>query len=287
LLRRARLLRPVAGGRTRRRRGGLFNITRLAGAMLMLAASLALNWLTAAERFQLDPAKVDVIGVHFTDEQLARAALAQAGARPNLFRLSTLSIARAVEALPPVARAELRVALPDRLTIAVVERRPLFVWRAGDESVLVDAEGVAISPADAAGGELPLVTDERSAARPLAVGERLDSIDLAAALKLAALSPAGLDSAASRLSLSVEDEDGFVLVAEAPAWRAVFGHYTPNLRPVGMIDQQVQCLRSILAQREAQLTVVYLAPAEDRCGTFRARPTPSAHIFQNVGRRIG
>jgi hypothetical protein len=105
-------------------------------------------------------------------------------------------------------------------------------------------------------------------------------------LKLAALTPADVDSAATSFSLFIDDENGFTLGADLPAWRAVFGHYTPNLRPVDMIDQQVQCLRSLLADREQQVAVIYLAPAEDRCGTFRARPTPGARIFHNGQGRI-
>lgn len=282
-----RLLRPVAGGRTRRGRDGLFNLTRLLGALLMLGASLALNSLTAPERFQLDPAKVDIVGVHYTDEQQARDLLALAGSRPNLFRLRTTPIARAVEELPAVARADLVVGLPDRLTLVVVERTPVFVWRAAGEQVLVDAAGAAISPAVAGTADLPLVTDARSGSQPLAVGERLDSIALAAVLKLGALTPADLDSAASSLSLAIDDDNGFTLTADDPGWRAVFGHYTPNLRPVDMIDQQVQCLRSLLADREPAIAIIYLAPAADRCGTFRARPTPDARIFHNGHGRSG
>lgn len=282
-----RLLRPVAGGRSRRSRSGLFSWVRLLGALMMLGASLGLNWLAAPERFQLEPARVEIRGLAHTAEDTARAALALGDSRPNLFRLRTVPLVHALEALPAVARVEAHVGLPDHLTLVVVERVPVMVWQSGGRRVLVDAAGIAISEATLGEAQLPLVSDGRSAAAPLAPGDQLDSIDLAAALKLAALTPATLDSSAGSLSLAIDDENGFTIVAAAPAaWRAVFGHYTPNLRTVDMIDAQVQCLRSLLAAREAQMAVIYLAPSEDRCGTFRARPTPRARIFHN-GQRSG
>jgi hypothetical protein len=276
------MLRPVAGGRTRRGPGGLFNLTRLVGALVMLGASLALNWLTAPDTFQLDPADVEIVGLRYTDEGAARERLGLDPAlRPNLFRLRTASMAAAIDELPAVARTEVRIELPNTLTVVVTERVPVLVWRAAADAVLVDASGVVVADALPT-TELPVVLDARRGALAPEVGERLDSIDLAAALKIAALTPALLESEASALSVAITDEDGFTLAADEPAWRAVFGHYTPNLRPVDLIDGQVQCLRSLLAEREAEIAVIYLAPSEDRCGTFRARPTPDAWTTQNV-----
>jgi hypothetical protein len=96
----------------------------------------------------------------------------------------------------------------------------------------------------------------------------MNEIDLGAILRLAALSPDLLGSAAERLELSIEPEDGFVVHAVPAGWRAVFGHYTPTLRTTDLIDGQVQCLRSILADGEAGLETVYLSLGDDRCGTF-------------------
>jgi hypothetical protein len=283
---RPQFLRPVAGRRGGPgRAGGLFNLTRLLGALLMLAASAALNWLTAPDHFELDRAGVAIEGLRYTSAQEAEAIVGPSVAgRPNLFRLRSQAIARELVALPAVAAVEIEAALPDRLTIRVIERVPVLVWNVGATSLLVDAEGVAISEVSGPAAGLPTVTDRRREATVPEIGGRLDSIDLAAALRLAALTPAMLDSTATGFGLDVEDGDGWLLSAEPPMrWRAAFGHYTPNLRPTTIIDQQVQCLRSLLASGEAQLETIFLAPSEDRCGTFRARPTPSGRIFQNVG----
>jgi hypothetical protein len=51
-------------------------------------------------------------------------------------------------------------------------------------------------------------------------------------------------------------------------WRAIFGHYTPVLHTTADIPQQVQCLKSLLKNREAQVATVTLAIEPDRCGTY-------------------
>jgi len=280
-------LRPVAGRRGRRQSrsgGGLFNLSRLLGALLMLGASASLNWLTAPDRFELDPAAVTVKGLHHTPAQAASAILDPVvDERPNIFRLRTAALARELVELPAVASVDIRAGLTGALAISVTERVPVLTWQVGTQGLLVDADGVVISPASEPLTELPAVTDRRTGAAAPEIGSRIDSIDLAAALRLAALTPPLLGSRASGLELEVEDEHGWLLSARSPmSWRAVFGHYTPNLRPTAMIDQQVQCLRSLLASSETEIEMVFLAPSEDRCGTFRARPTPRGRIFQNV-----
>jgi hypothetical protein len=92
-------------------------------------------------------------------------------------------------------------------------------------------------------------------------------------LQIGALTPALLGSTASQLAFRVDDRDGFVVSASPDGWRAVFGFYTPTLRPPSEIAQQVQCLRSLLAMGEAAIDTIYLAPQDDRCGTYLPRPS--------------
>ncbi len=252
----------------------------------MLLTSLALNWLIGADAFRLDPAALHIDGLAYTAEQEVRDRLGLAGdARPNVFRLRTAAMAGALSTLPTVAAADVGVALPDRIVIRVTEREPVLVWRTPSGAFLADVEGALISAVAAAPTGLPLIDDRRQASQQLAVGDFVDPVDVAAVLRLAAITPAMLGSRASTLELSVDDADGYVLRSPDPPWRAVFGPYTANLRtPEANIDRQVQCLRSLLGQGEERVEVVYLAVADDACGTFRERPTPSARIFQNVGR---
>jgi hypothetical protein len=272
---------PVAGRRSRRakRPRRLVNWTRLFGVALMALAALAGGWLLSADDFVLDETDVAVNGLQFADGALVRAIIDPLVAdQPSLFRLSTAELEEALLRVPAVARAEVSLVLPARLEVVITERTPVFVWQTAEDVLLVDGEGAILRPATAdelAAGRWPTLNDSRAAFAPPVVDDRLDPLDLEVTLKLLAVDPALVGSPAAALVLSADDEDGYVLTAEPDGWRAVFGHYTPNLRPPEIIDRQVQCLRSLLADDQGELTDIYLAPADDRCGTFRARPSAS------------
>ena len=200
------------------------------------------------------------------------------GATPNLFRLRTLDMRDALEALPPVLSAEVSATLPDRLSIVLHERSPIFVWRAADAPWLADVTGVLFAqpgPADPAEAALPVIADERTDQPAIQAGARLDALDLETARLLGALTPEQLGSAAHSLALSVDDADGWVLTADT-GWRAIFGHYTPVLHTTADIPQQVQCLRSLLVDREPQIATITLAVGPDHCGTYLPVATPSS-----------
>ena len=90
-----------------------------------------------------------------------------------------------------------------------------------------------------------------------------------------ALTPEIVGTSYDQLSVSVDDTDGYVVEAEPNGWRAVFGQYTPNLRPVDIFDRQVQCLRARVGQDEQLIQTIFLAPLEEGCGTYLPRTTPA------------
>jgi hypothetical protein len=276
--------RRVAGGRARRSTGRrlrgrhpLVTAARLLGAATVALAAGAWIFVTDPGRFQLDDGSVEIRGLVHTEAADVRQAMGLAGhARQNVFGLRTADMQRRLLELPAVAAADVSVVLPDSLVVVVEEREPVLVWRVRDEQFLVDAAGVLIDEAPPGATGLPVVEDRRLSGTDIspAAGDILEPIDLQAVLRLAAVTPGLIGSSAEGLQLSVDSEEGYVVTAVPESWRAVFGHYTPTLRPPELIDQQVQCLRSLLAQDEPNIEVVYLATAEDRCGTFRPRPTP-------------
>jgi len=273
--------RPVGHarrGRTvRRRSAGLTPIR--AGALLGMLASAALVYGAAASDV-FAVRHVRVVGASLTPEAEVRTA-AGVGEAANLFALGTSELRRRVEQLPTVAAADVDAALPDDLTIRVTERRPLLAWAVGDRRLLVDDDGrifadLPAQPTDAGvAAELasvPLVSDERVSATGLAVGADLDPVDFDVARRLGALTPADVGSGASGLGVAITDADGFVLRPVPAGWTAVFGIYTPTLRPPTIVPGQVRLLASLLAGREAQVTRVLLASETD--GTYESRPTP-------------
>jgi hypothetical protein len=223
----------------------------------------------------------EVIGSQYTDPQtiVATAGLA-GGEHPNVLTLHTEAMRDAIEALPAVAGAGVRVVLPDRLVISVTERSPVFAIDEQGATYLVDVAGAVLAQVDPAAAEqlgLPVIHDERrTLAADVSVGGELDPIDLAAILQLGAVTPETIASSAAALGLSIDDENGFVLAAQPSGWQAIFGMYTPTLRPPDLIPRQVQCLRSLIGDGEQDLARIYLSPMDERCGTFLESQPPRA-----------
>ena len=247
----------------------------------MVVAVLAAYGVTASSTFAFRKLVIDDAAVHrvVTDELIgAQLGLAEGGS--NLFLLASDRLQAAVEQLPGVLSADVAVDLPDTVRVRVVERDPILVWTVGDHRFLVDRDGglfadVQPGPGSPVNG-LPSVVDNRASAATLAVGGHLDAVDLDAATRLGALRPDQVGSAAAGLRLTIDDEDGFTMRPSSGPWAAVFGFYTPTLRPPDMIPGQVQALRSLLlAQGEAAVRHVTLASAQGGTYLPRATPTPS------------
>ena len=178
--------------------------------------------------------------------------------------------------MPAVASANVYVALPDRLVVDVTERTPTFVLATPASAYVLDVDGFVldeVSVADAASLGLPVVTDLRDQFAPvLEVGGRLDAVSLDADLRLAAITPETIGTSFSQLDVTADDTDGYVLTAEPGGWRAIFGHYTPNLRPIDIFDSQVQCLRARVGAGETDIAVIYLAPRRRQVRHVPAAP---------------
>lgn len=278
-----RAARPVTRSRTRESDGwrGLVTRVRVAGLLLVLTTAASVGWLATDDTFAVGPAgtgNFDLTGLHYTDLAAAinAVALSNLGSN-NAFLLRTTEIRRRLLELPSVADADVRIALPNRLIVAVTERAPVLRLRQDGATYLVDGDGVVLDVSAVDTPQilgLPLIDDRRvELGIPIEVGQKIDPTEATAMLQLGALTPALVGSSATQLAFSVDDSDGFVVSAGPDGWRAVFGFYTPTLRPPSEIAQQVQCLRSLLATGESAIETIYLAPQDDRCGTYLPRPT--------------
>ncbi len=252
---------------------------RIVGILGIVVVAGSMTWLTTDPAFSVDPATVAVDGLRYTAPDAVRAQMRLTpDARPATVVISTRSLETAIEQLPTVASARVRATLPDRLSVTVTERQPIVAWKVGDQGWLVDVEGNAFAPADAltpeelgdgsTGSTLPAL-DDRRAESAMTLGARLDPIDLEVVRTLGNLTPEMISSEAPALTLTLDDDAGWVLRAPGH-WRAVFGHYTQTLIPPSRIPSQVQCLKSLLQDREDLVEVVTLAASADRCGSFRA-----------------
>jgi cell division septal protein FtsQ len=249
---------------------------RIIAAVLLLASATVLYGVTVSDAFTLEPDGLRVEGAIYTGEEAVRDALGIDQARPNLFRLRAQDLAERLRELPSVASADVRVALPDRLVVSLDERTPILAWRRGGDRFLVDVEGVLFAhvPASTVEPRVPIVDDLRTEGTRPAVGDRLETAELGVVRQLAGLQPSHVGSTSEWLRVTLDDENGYSLVAHRDGWTAVFGFYTQTIRTADLVPRQVQCLAELLVGREERLARVYLSPEGERCGTYEERPAP-------------
>lgn len=247
--------------------------TRAAALLGMLATGFLLTFVTGPSAFGL--ARTEMPALTWTDASLVTAALALEDGT-NVFRLGTAPLEAAIRALPAVASANVRVALPEAAVVVTIEERvPVLAWQVGDTRFIADREGTIFATL---GDKAPLpagvaVVDDRrtGGVAPLTIGGRLDAVELDVATRLGSLAPPDVGSNATRLRVAITDLDGFIVTTPG-GWTAVFGLYSPATRSTEMIPGQVRLLRSLLAGREGTLSRIILASATD--GTYVPKATP-------------
>jgi hypothetical protein len=274
-------VRPRGGARRRpsqRRASSRLSPRRALAALVMVVAGAATWGVAASPAFGVRA--TDVSGVALTTDAEVVAALALGSPPPNAFTLATDELRSGLDAIPSIARADVRVTLPGTLRVHIVERTPILAWRAGAALLLVDRDGKVIADAGtsdataaarAIAAGLPTVDDRRVAGasvggvvtevQPLpVVGGQLGPMELDVATRLLSLHPADVGSSAPGLQVRLDDEDGWtVRPAVDRPWTAVFGFYSPTLRPADLIPLQVRFLDLLLAGGEAKLLRVVLA----------------------------
>ncbi len=270
--------RPIGHARrtrTVKRRSAGLSPARAGALLAMLVSAAAVYGAGASGAFGFR--NLTVHGSVLTSDATIRRAIGVHDGQ-NLFLVSSATLASRVEALPAVDRADVAIGLPSTVVVDVTERRPILVWSVGGRRFLADAHGLlfAEQPDTATGATpaLPVVTDERAADAELRLGSSVDAIDFDVARRLGSLRPVDIGSAAAALRLTVTDADGFVMRPSPAAWTAVFGFYTPTLRPPALIPDQVRLLHDLLAEGETKVSRVVLATGGG--GTYQPRPSASA-----------
>lgn len=129
---------------------------RLAGLLICAAACAAMAFLLTSPRFSVR--QVTVEGNSALDAD-AVAALAGVMGRPIWFVEPGQAVARLAENAY-VDSASVELALPDRATIRIAERRPEVRWLAGGVQYLVDRTGKVLGPAqEPADANVLVITD--------------------------------------------------------------------------------------------------------------------------------
>ncbi|MEO8511045.1 MAG: FtsQ-type POTRA domain-containing protein [Chloroflexota bacterium] len=265
-----RAARPMRGAR--QRRGGQARKPRAplrqrAGRLLpsrgralagLLAVGLVAGFVVLLNGPWLRISDVEWHGRQLTAERDLRDE-ASAVQGQNALLVDSGALQRRIEALPGVSGADVDVRLPGRITVTLREEAPAFVWRTSAVQLVGAASGGIIGQVarDAALpdelGALPFIDDRRRVSRDLTLGDSIDPGALGIAIELARMDPAALGSTTNGLTVHIDEEFGFVLDSEQPAWSAAFGVYgmDPEMTqdPERRIERQVAGVRTLFSEQ--------------------------------------
>lgn len=130
-----------------------------------------------------------VYGAEITGNEALSKQEIYAASRVNnqsVFWLNPRRVAEQVAALPNVKTASVSVALPARVRINVVERRPELLWQTGQNVWWVDEEGTVVPPKTNVEGMLKIIDDDM---QPLEAGYRINETVIKGAQALRLLAP--------------------------------------------------------------------------------------------------
>lgn len=274
--------RRPADRRRRLRPESLVLLRRFGFVLLLVATLVAPPALAASGRLVVSDVKVT--GVDVLSEQ-AILDLVDIGRGESILGVDLHATTRAIEAVPFVARAQVRIGILGELRIEVRETPLMMRWRRGEATLLLSGSGRNLGRVDSpylsergveAAALLPLVEDGSSDAF-VEVGEEIPPLDLDIVTRLASLTAEDLGSDALELTIQRDPQYGYLIqgVGDGFTWNAVFGRYSATIRPVELIPSQVRLLRSLLATRERSVGWVILA--DGQAGTFTdpgVRPPP-------------
>ncbi len=193
------------------------------------------RWLSQAEMFQI--AGVDVKGVREVNDDDVRA-LAALFTGQNIFHVDLDAATRRALANPWVRDVRIERSLPNRIRIAINERKPRAVLQAANGRFLIDSDGVVIVPAGAAALPTVVVRDHRAAPRNAVTGD-----GIAAGLELLDQLQArgGWDPAA--VTVKADSAETVAIVYADHEFRLGSGAYDEKLRRLGEIVADMNARR--------------------------------------------
>jgi cell division protein FtsQ len=184
--------------------------------MLVLIASLGgLLYIATAPRFVVRD--IRVLGAQTLPAQVI--ADMSAARDQSIWFVDTGKIAERLQANAYIERADAYLALPDKLTISVAERRAELRWRSGDKLYLLDASGRVLSSDDSAPLTDTLVIEDRSH-RELEPNDMVDPLALKLGRAVALRLPAELHLMPAAIGW---DSDNGIVVTTTDSRTIIFG----------------------------------------------------------------
>ena len=156
------------------------------GRILYFALLAALLWglnhlLTSAD-FQVSAARVSGNQMVSAQSVVEAASLK----RESILLVDTNTVRDSVLKLPQIKEARVATQFPNQVVVQVTERTPAYIWKVNDTLYLASEDGILLGTAEKPDQFLPLVDVD---ARPVTVGDRVDSDALVTASRLSLLLP--------------------------------------------------------------------------------------------------
>jgi len=241
--------RPRARTRTQ-----LLGTGRLLALVLAAAFAAGLVWLLQGPWLRVST--VAWSGARYTSADQVESVLAPLRGT-SLLTLDDSAVAAQLVSLPAVRSAHVEPTLPGGISVAIQEKAPALVWQTSAIRLLVAADGVVFgdvslsTPLPAALARLPLVDDRRESSLDFFIGGQIPDAERSIALRLTAINPIALGSAAKGLHVRLDDQCGYVISPSSGAsWSAAIGlsGLDPNSTAMASsIDARVAAVRTLFA----------------------------------------
>jgi cell division protein FtsQ len=210
------------------------NFGRMLSLLCLVGLVVLAYWLLNSSQFLVT--QITVNGSRFLDVQ---GVIAQTDVdKINVFLLDEDAIATKLEQLPFVLEAHVEKALPNQLTVDIVERQEAVDWKIDGTNYLVDKDGVILQvletlPANASSYPAINSLDKQD----LKLGDKVDSVAVDGAQ---AIWPAMSQNGFQVASLDYEPTTGLTVVSKDGKWKALFGSSAE-------LNKKISILKGLLA----------------------------------------
>lgn len=143
---------PTRSGHRQSKRGFLWKLLGLFVGIIALI--FVANLVLTGSAFRIE--HITMVGVH--SAVLSHTILHSDIQGQNIFLVNVMVLEGRIEASPFVASAHISKQWPDQVTVSVVERRPVLLWKTAQGTYSVDSQGMVIAPANETPGAERLQT---------------------------------------------------------------------------------------------------------------------------------
>jgi cell division protein FtsQ len=212
---RAKRPAPAARPGPKRAVSGWLATGKVASLLVFIGALGGLVYVATAPRFAVSAVAVE--GAQALSQEKVAALAGVTG--QSIWLVDTEQIVERLQTNAYIERASASVALPDRLTIAIRERRPEVRWQTGGALYLIDGDGRVLDTDEAAPISDTLVIEDLSN-RPLQPNDMVDTDALKLGRVLSLRLPAELGLQPSRIAWNLDTK---IFVTTADNRTIVFG----------------------------------------------------------------